>query len=60
MVQTTRNAAALLERMCEFERLAISLEVPMAERLGILNVAEETYAALCAGRGLRCCWRGGA
>lgn len=46
MADTSRDMAALIEKMGEFERLAIGLEVPMAERLGILNVSESLYTAL--------------
>lgn len=50
MAETPRGAGALLEKLAEFERLATSLEVPMSERLGILNVSEDVYTTLRAGQ----------
>ena len=40
------RAAALLEKLREFDRVAALLEMPRAERLGILNVSQETYSVL--------------
>ena len=50
MAESPRSAGALMEKIAEFERLATSLEIPMTERLGILNVSEDVYTALCGGR----------
>ena len=41
--------AALIEKLREFDRLAISLELPLSEQLGILNVDEAAYAVLRSG-----------
>jgi len=39
---------AVLEKLREFDRVAGMLEMPVAERLGILNVTEDVYAGLRA------------
>ena len=43
-------AATVLEKLREFDRVAGMLAMPSAERLGILNVSEETYTVLKSGQ----------
>lgn len=40
------QAACVLERLIEFERTAVMLEMPMDECLGILNIPHGVYSAL--------------
>ena len=42
-------ASVVLGKLDEFDRMASLLAMPSAERLAILNIAEETYVALRAG-----------
>lgn len=46
MASSDTGKAALMERLREFDRVAHMLDMPSAERLNILNVTEEAYAAL--------------
>ena len=50
MVPVGSSAGALIERVREFDRLATLLDLPMAERLGVLNVPEVLYLELRSGR----------
>ncbi len=50
MVPAMTGIGALIERLREFDRLANALEVPMSERLGILNVPEMVYVDLRDGQ----------
>ncbi len=50
MTERSSGAAVVIEKLREFDRVACLLEIPLAERLGILNVAEHTYERLCTGR----------
>ena len=49
MSDNPRGSAALMEKFREFERLAAVLDVPLGERLGILNVSEDFYTTLRTG-----------
>lgn len=42
--------AVVIEKLAEFDRTANQLNMPRAERLNILNVTDETYVNLRAGR----------
>jgi hypothetical protein len=49
MVERGAGTAVVIEKLREFDRVATALDIPRAERLGILNIAEHTYVALCTG-----------
>lgn len=49
MADGETTSGAVFEKLMEFERVAGLLEMPQAERLGILNVSEETYTGLRGG-----------
>lgn len=45
MVTSDSGIAALMEKLREFDRVAKTLDMPRAERLNILNISDEVYAA---------------
>jgi hypothetical protein len=49
MAEHRSGTAVVLEKILEFDRVATLLDIPRVERLGILNVADHTYSALCNG-----------
>ena len=49
MADGDKTSGAVFEKLLEFERVAGLLEMPQAERLGILNVSEEAYSGLRTG-----------
>lgn len=49
MIRCEIAGGAVFEKLMEFDRVAGLLEMPEAERLGILNVSEETYTGLRSG-----------
>ena len=49
MTRVTAQVACVLEKLREFDRVAGMLDMPAAERLGILNVSEEVYRQLRGG-----------
>ena len=49
MTRSEAMATAVFEKLREFDRVAGMLEMPAAERLGILNVSQEAYAGLKTG-----------
>jgi hypothetical protein len=49
MAERGTGTAVVIEKIREFDRVATLLDIPRVERLGILNVADHVYAALCNG-----------
>ncbi len=49
MAESGSGTAIVIEKIREFDRVATLLEIPRAERLGILNVSDYVYTALCNG-----------
>jgi hypothetical protein len=49
MIRSDAGAAVVVEKLREFDRVATILDMPHAERLGILNVSDETYCSLRSG-----------
>ena len=45
----TPDLSKLIERIAEFERVALTLEMPVEECCGILNLDRQTYDALREG-----------
>lgn len=50
MARFGSDMAAVLEKLREFDRVAGQLAIPTDERLGILDISSECYAALRSGR----------
>ena len=44
----------MLEKLREFDRVAGLLQMPNAERIGILNMSEEAYVSLSSGNMQSC------
>ena len=50
MTRDQFTAASVFESLCEFDRVAGLLDMPLPERLGIMNVSEATYVSLRSGK----------